>query len=1166
MLGSCPNKNSEEWKKLLAQENGNEERALEEWNKLVKEQDDEFEELLQDNPNIPAEEAPKDFAEALQKVKVFLEEKKYELSRKKLKNQREQEAQLARLTKMVNELNGVESINLFIEDSFEKALGAKKYFKSLVADFKDGKINNKDFLEGLVNINDFANNYSILDEISKSDAIEYFGKPVERKSLSEYTPQDKLTTALEIRNFIRTAYINEITPLLAEVLVAQRNTRNVGTINEQIKTYQERIQKIRASELSDAAKASDINAAQKELTKWQNMLIDKERMENILKMSLKDEGVFDYLLNPLISSEDSALALFAKMVKSQFEGSRMEDIAERDEAVEKLKEFRDKSGRSINNIAEFNAGLYEEISVLRRDIKGKPVKENGELVFDKKMSFVQKYDLNLYKDAEQAFYKTNPKPKITPDSPAEEVLEYEARLKEWKIKRNQWYKQNRQPKSTEEIQKITNNKRDELNKGIITNEEYEEWLSKVEYVDKKTGVKTFYGELTEPSDKYINKKWLKLYNEEGQPISPEGEYHKYLTDIYLKDQELLPESQRMGYILPSIPMEDYERLYRKGAGNLVKTNLKESVSIQSYDQALYGANLSSEGNEIDTRPYGRASLSGEKMTMLPVYYTQPMDADDVSVDLIKSVLQFGSMARRYNAMNEIHAEITAFRSIIGERETAVTTASGESILNIAAKKLGFDEYIKSNGTSYSKMHLEAFLEMVVQGESQKAEKIWGLELSKIVNTAMGISAVTTLSMDILKGTANNIQGNIQVAIEAAGGEYFNGKNLVKGGAKYWATIGDNMADFGRLKAESWLGRLTEYYDPIQGNFKDEYGKNVSASVANKFFRTNTLFFNQNFAEHEIQVKTMLALMDATKVIDKETGEEITLLEAHEKYGPILYEMTTDENRKKVKEYKVQIDAASADGTIERKDFDEKQRQDFMNTLHALNKKMHGVYNDFDKGVLQRYAGGRLVLMYRKHLYQGIKRRFKSASFDEELGGATEGMYRVFLRTLVKDTYRYKTQIFKQWSTYSPFEKAQIRKVVAELTIIAALGALILALEFMGTGDDGEEKEDLPYAYYFMMYQAIRMRSETFSYLSPADFWRIAKSPSAITGTIDRFVKFFDQFLLTWDEDKLTYQKQTGVWDKGSNKSWAYFLKLMGFSGYTFSPDEAVKSFKSTFAK
>ena len=47
----------------------------------------------------------------------------------------------------------------------------------------------------------------------------------------------------------------------------------------------------------------------------------------------------------------------------------------------------------------------------------------------------------------------------------------------------------------------------------MTNSEYEEWLNKVEYVDKRTGVKTFSGELSEIGEQYLNKAWQKLYDE-----------------------------------------------------------------------------------------------------------------------------------------------------------------------------------------------------------------------------------------------------------------------------------------------------------------------------------------------------------------------------------------------------------------------------------------------------------------------------------------------------------------------------------------------------------------------------------------------------------------------------------------------------------------------------
>ena len=90
-----------------------------------------------------------------------------------------------------------------------------------------------------------------------------------------------------------------------------------------------------------------------------------------------------------------------------------------------------------------------------------------------------------------------------------------------------------------------------------------------------------------------------------------------------------------------------------------------------------------------------------------------------------------------------------------------------------------------------------------------------------------------------------------------------------------------------------------------------------------------------------------------------------------------------------------------------------------------------------------------------------------------------------------------------------------------------------------------------------------MRSETASYISPKDAYRVVKSPSAMTSTLERAIKFTDQFFFTWDPEKLEFERKSGVWNAGDNKSWAYFLKLMGYSGYNFTPGEAVESFKGT---
>jgi hypothetical protein len=317
-----------------------------------------------------------------------------------------------------------------------------------------------------------------------------------------------------------------------------------------------------------------------------------------------------------------------------------------------------------------------------------------------------------------------------------------------------------------------------------------------------------------------------------------------------------------------------------------------------------------------------------------------------------------------------------------------------------------------------------------------------------------------------------------------------------------------------------------------------YGRNVTGTTAAKLMRSNTLFFNQHFGEYEIQVSAMLALMDNTMVIDNETGEEIKLYDAHVKYGTGT-ELQANTN------------------------FTQKKAEAFQNKLHALSKRLHGVYNEFDKGTAQRYSLGRLGIMYRKHLVPGYRRRFNKLAMDQELGTFTEGYYRTFWNKFLKDAVTFKFNMIEGWSTYTPFEKAQMKRAIAELTILLSLVAVVAVL--VSAGDDDEELKK-NFAYNFMLYEAIRMRSETSQYISPNDAYRVVKSPSAMTSTLERIIKFTDQFVFTWDPEKLEYKRNQGIWKEGDNKSWAYFLKLMGYSGNNITPEIAVESFQGTLNK
>lgn len=1179
MLGKCANKSSKEWQDLLQSNNGNEQRTQEIWDLLFSNDADintdpesDLEVEIFEDETVDEDLETPTFEQSLKKVKTYLKEQQYIIARKKVKNQKIKESRLKTINKQLTELEGVEAINAFVIHAYTEATETRKALNEAIKSNREGTIKPKDFLDILVAANEFANGYNILDEISKEDIDRYFQKPVSSsKPESEYTPQDKLQVAIQIREKLKIAFQEKAINLMAEILINYRNTRGTKGLQEGIKFHEDRIEKLKTdTTISDKARTRDINFETEKLNQYKQLVLDKDSLAELLKETSKNESVFDALLGPLISSGDAPLSLFAKMIKTQFEETKVDDILKRNEGVEKLQEFISKTGRGKSNVSDLYEGLFETLKVARRDIRGKVIRNSKqEIIFDNVISFVQKFDMNKYKDAELKFYEENPKPVLKENASDIEKKQHQEALKKYGILRSNWYKANTQAKSEEEIKRIVDEKKSELKKGIITNDEYSKWENSVIKNDRTLG-KRFIGELSDPLfSKYKNEKWLSLYNVDGNPISPQGEFHKYLLDNYLSDQELLPVAQRKGYIVPSIEMDDIERLQRKGIKQSIKSKLSETVKRKKYDQELFGEQAGQDSDE-DKNVYGIGTASGEKFDILPTYFTQIMDANDVSVDLLSSVLRFGSAARRYNALNEVQSEIYSFQKIIGNRTIADKDSKGNPILSSFAKKLGYETYIKDNGVNFSKFHVDEFINMVIKGEAQKSEAIANIELSKVTNTLISISAITTLSLDLLKGVANNLQGNIQLIIESAGKEFFSIGNYSKAKLKYYQKLGGAISDFNKPYAESWLGSLIDYYDAMQGTFKDEYGKDVTSTVAQKLFRTNTLFWNQHFGEHEVQVTAMLALMDATKVIDKENGNEISLLDAHEKYGTFLFDVVTDSEGNKSKKYKVQI---SVNKTLENPDgelvdFDEKQRINHTNILHALNKRMHGVYNEFDKSVLQKYSAGRLLLMYRKFLVPSIKRRYKKLGYDDELGSETEGFYRTFWNTFVRDIRTYKFNIIKQWTTYTPFQKAQIRKVIAEITIILALIALILGLTALA-GDDDEDKFKNNYIYSFVLYEAVRLRSETKQFLPGLgirDFYKVVKSPSAMTSTLDRSIKFFDQFVLTWDPDDLYYKRKTGIWDKGTNKSWVYFLKLMGYSGNNLNPYEATKSFEGVLNK
>ena len=1127
MLG-CANKNSDEWKQLLADANGDEDKAMESWIEKGYHKDAN---LNTESDDIKVDDGPKDPTSYMaSRVKTFVETKLRSLKERKVTDQTRIENEYKRLQKAMEGDDAVKTISIFVEDAYNGMAKAAEQFDNLLKNTEG--LSRSEITAKLVKFYSYAEGYSILDEISQKDIETYFNKPIvnSNKAFADrdspykiqeqgaFTMQNKIQLTKDRRELIKQRFLSEGIPLLADFLLEQKpeqmDTMRADKINAiHLDMYKTK----NNSKISDKEKTKKLKRLSEELRKLQEFSLDKETLVNQLKFASKDESIIDFLFSPAISSTDAVLALFAKAIKTHLETGRLKDVELAREADELREEYNKEFGQYQNNFDKYFENILDEVhQIIAYDDEGNPI-------FVDKKALVQKYDIGKFNTAKKKFQAELGK---RPEGGRE--------LKEWRKKYGKWLSENTKPKSQETIDKIIKDKKEERKVGIITEQEYKTWLhsvishytpfdeiEKVPFLDKE-GNYIYKGELTEPNNSYISNKWLKLYTPDNQPIGLKGKMHAFLLKTYTNAQDKLPEHtvRTLGYNLPSIPKGDIERALTNGTIDTLKNKAQEAITFKTYDTE-----------------YRRAGLIGEDFKQLPVYYTQNMDIKDVTSDALGSIMQFSAMANRYDALNGINGEVELLKAVVDARGTGQVTRDNIQILNSIGTKFGIKQPIIKEGQKLTTQHINMFIDMVLLGDTHEKEDIFGKDLGKITSTITGISAYTTLTIDVLKSVANNLQGNIQMIIESAGGEFFGVKNYIKGKASYATAIPGFLSEFGRISGKNFITQMFEEFDPLQGNYKDHYGRSITGSAARKLMNSNTLFFGMHAGEHEIAGTTLFALLDGNKTIDKETGKSITILDAYKKYG--------------VKDIFIKTE------------FTEKQKRDLQNKVHALSKKMQGVYNSFDANIASKWSVGRLAQMYRKHLVPGYKRRFGSFQADYELGADVEGYYKTFWNAFSKDLRDYKFNIIKNWGSYTPFQKSQIKKVTAEIGLILSLYALITVLKGL-TDDDKDEELKKNWMYNFMLYQAYRMKSETSQFISPADTYRVIKSPSAITGTLERAVKFTDQFIFTWNPDKLDFQRKTGVWNEGDNKSWAYFLKLMGYSGYNIDPSGAVQSFQSTF--
>ena len=391
--------------------------------------------------------------------------------------------------------------------------------------------------------------------------------------------------------------------------------------------------------------------------------------------------------------------------------------------------------------------------------------------------------------------------------------------------------------------------------------------------------------------------------------------------------------------------------------------------------------------------------------------------------------------------------------------------------------------------------IKQFVKQIVYGE----QNAYNTALSKSIDALGKATAITRLGLNPLNWAQNFLIGNISNYKEAFGGRHFDRSHLA------WAN-----KEFMKMQVSNpkKLSNMIRSLDAIQGRFLKNFGDEI-LTFKEKYLSTDVLFIGQDIGEVQIQGTAMLALL-------KSWGVEIP-----------------------------------EDGNFDM----DKIPENFIDTLHAINKHNHGVYNNFDRLYAQDNALFRLVLQFRKFIVPTFRARYSGIfngeyRIDFEAGTVEKGYYRLFyeyMRDSMKE-FRGLPGMIAKFNDLSDIQKEGVRRSLLDLMSFTVLATIVCCLK---PGDD-EDEEDMSNWEWLLIYEAARLRADEANYLPVLglkDQLKLVNNPFPAYPLIKNVLSFLGA-VADFDRDDegnvsifKKYQRDTGMYEKGDYKIFGKMNKL-----------------------
>ena len=590
--------------------------------------------------------------------------------------------------------------------------------------------------------------------------------------------------------------------------------------------------------------------------------------------------------------------------------------------------------------------------------------------------------------------------------------------------------------------------------------------------------------------------WLKTHaiSMFGTPQPNPAMYRNSAYDRLTENQktilsEFLALKDKFDAKLPKTRVARNKAIQMRKAGNqrLWESMTSPTTIFQNIKESITSSILEKED---DDQIFGNAraekgltDFAGNEFMTLPVLFTNRLqNPDELTDDVVGSLMSYAYMANQYEQMDNIIDPLEVGRALVTEERKVRKTRGGNPLI----EKFNALDVDVANKIFTSRSNIEDklndFFESQVYGKYLKDEGTFDVlgkkvSVNKLASVILKGSSLAQLGFNWLANLANVATGLGMQNIEAAAGQFFGPKELAKADAAYAKALGPMMAELGSRTKTNKLSLFFELFD-VKQNFGSKI-KNQKKNWLQRLFGAEIAFLGQDAGDHWLYGRTAIAMAMRQKVLLD--GKEMSLWDA------LQVEGVNGSSTIKQLNYKDITD-------LEGNPFDVAK---FSRKVAHINQTCFGIYNDDDANAANRVAMGRLLQQYRKWMKIQYNRRFQAAQGNLATDSWEEGYYRTVGRML-NQWIRGGVQLSEQWDNMTTEERANIKRAITEMVQFFAVWALANWIEWP---DDKKRPWALKLAEYSSKRLAHELGGLAPSTIMPQELLKTVKSPIPATTVV-----------------------------------------------------------------